>query len=72
MEIPNVDMKHIDNEHFLCLFVKCQKVFSVVILLLFYPMCLVKIILEILCIFLKFVYYFYFGHSITNNRHFHH
>ena len=26
MEIPNVDTKHIDNEQFLCLFLKCQKV----------------------------------------------
>ena len=71
MEIPYVDMKHIDNEHFLCLFVERQKVFSVVIMLLLHPMCLVKFLLEILCVFLKSVYYFYFGHSITNNRHLH-
>ena len=64
VEIPNVDMKRINNEHFLCLFVECQKVLSVVILLLLHPMCLVKFLLEILCVFLKSVCDFYFVHSI--------
>ena len=73
MEIFNVDMIHIDNEHFLCLFVvsKSQKIFNVVILLLLHPICLVKFLLEILCVFLKSICDFYFVHSTTNNRHLH-
>ena len=55
---------------------KSQKVlFSVVILLLLHPMYLVKFLLEILNIFLKFVcdfFFFFLVHSITNNRHLHH
>ena len=49
---------------------KSKKVFNIVILLLFHPIFLVKFLLKILCVFLKSVCYFYFGHSITNNWHF--
>ena len=68
-------LKCIDYEHFLSLFVEYQKskeVFNVVILLLLHPIYLVKFLLEIYCAFLKSFCYFYFSHSITNNRHFHH
>ena len=34
---------------------------------LLHPMCLLKFLLEILCVFLKSICYFYFGHFITNN-----
>ena len=34
---------------------------------LLHSMCLIKFILEILCVFLKSICYFYFGHFITNN-----
>ena len=73
MEILDVDMKHIDNEIIFCLFVDYQeskKIFNIVIWLLLHPMCLVKFLLEILCVNLKFV--FFFGHSITNNWHLNH
>ena len=73
MEILDVDMKHIDNEIIFCLFVDYQeskKIFNVVIWLLLHLMCLVKFLLEILCVNLKFV--FFFGHSITNNWYLNH
>jgi len=59
-------MKHIDNDFVFffcfCLYVEYQeskKIFSVVILLLLHPMFLVKFFLEILCVILKSICYFY-------------
>ena len=60
VKILNVDMKHIDNEHFLYLFVKCQKVFSAVILLLLQSICLVKFLLKISCVFSQIYLWFLF------------
>ena len=80
-------MKQIDNEKFPRFFLymnkmvdsqvfvehkKGHKIFSVAILLLLHLLCLVKFLLDILYFILKTVYFFIFGHSITNNQHLYH